>query len=83
MANNKPIDFKQHIPLAKKACEFFDQSTDPFLAVKTCSDALEAAGFVKLSKREPMEGKLVPGEYYMYYRGGNWSGTLKLERHLN
>ena len=57
------MDIERHIPFAKKACEFLTQSTDPFLAVKTCSDALEAAGFVKLSKREPMAGTLVAGEW--------------------
>lgn len=65
MAANKTIDFQTHMPFAKKACDFLTQSTDPFLAVKTCSDALEAAGFVKLSKREPMAGNLVPGEFYV------------------
>ena len=52
-----------HVPLGLKACEFLTKSTDPFLAVKTCSDTLDAAGFVKLSKREPFGGKLVPGEF--------------------
>jgi aspartyl aminopeptidase len=45
-----------------RACEFLTKSTDPFLATKSCSDALNDAGFVRLSKREPFAGKLVPGE---------------------
>ncbi|KAL7472335.1 hypothetical protein ACHAXS_012671 [Conticribra weissflogii] len=63
---NTRTDFSKYIPFAEKACEFLTQSTDPFLAVKTCSDALDAAGFVKLSKREPFGGKLVPGGSYYY-----------------
>ena len=55
-------EFEDHVPLALKACEFLTKSTDPFLAVKSCSDELDAAGFIKLSKREPFGGKLVPGE---------------------
>ncbi|KAL9186991.1 hypothetical protein ACHAXT_010711 [Thalassiosira profunda] len=55
-----------HATLARKACEFLTNATDPFLAVKTCSDALDAAGFVKLSKREPFGGKLLPGGSYYY-----------------
>lgn len=43
-----------------------NKSTDPFLAVKTSTDALDAAGFVKLSKREPFGGKLAPGASYYY-----------------
>ena len=56
-------EFEDHIPLATRACDFLTKSTDPFLAVKTCSDALDAGGFIKLSKREPFGGKLVPGEW--------------------
>ena len=56
------LDFSQYIPFGEKACEFLTQSTDPFLAVKTCTDALDAAGFVRLSKREPFGGNLVPGK---------------------
>ena len=53
---------QDHTPLALKACKFLTKSTDPFLAVKSCSDALDGSGFVKLSKREPFGGKLVPGK---------------------
>ncbi|EED94436.1 probable aspartyl aminopeptidase, partial [Thalassiosira pseudonana CCMP1335] len=46
--------------------EFLTQATDPFLAVKTCTEELDAAGFVKLSKREPFGGVLKPGGSYYY-----------------
>lgn len=59
-------DFAAHIPLGLKACDFLTKSTDPFLAVKTCTDALDAAGFVKLSKRDPFAGVLKPGGSYYY-----------------
>lgn len=55
-------DYEDHIALGKRACVFLTKSTDPFLATKSCSDALSEAGFVKLSKREPFAGKLSPGE---------------------
>lgn len=56
-------EFEDYLPLANKACDFLTKSTDPFLAVKECSDALDASGFVKLSKREPFGGKLLPGKF--------------------
>ncbi|KAL7534129.1 hypothetical protein ACHAXR_005651 [Thalassiosira sp. AJA248-18] len=59
-------EFEDYVPLATKACDFLTKSTDPFLAVKESSDALDAAGFVKLSKREAWGGKLVPGGSYYY-----------------
>ncbi len=59
-------DFAPHVPLALKACEFLTKSTDPFLAVQTCTDALDAAGFIKLSKRDPFAGVLKPGGSYYY-----------------
>jgi hypothetical protein len=50
--------------LATRACHFLTHSTDAFLAVKNCSDILNDTGlFVKLSKREPFAGKLLPGEF--------------------
>lgn len=53
--------------LASRACHFLTQSTDAFLAVKSCSDILNDTGlFVKLSKREPFAGKLLPGGCYYY-----------------
>jgi hypothetical protein len=61
-------DYDDHIALGKRACEFLTKSTDPFLATKSCSDALSEAGFVKLSKREPFAGKLSPGEVEVLVR---------------
>jgi len=52
--------------LAEKACEFLSDSTDPFHAVDNSVAKLEAAGFVRLRKREPFTGKLVPGGKYYY-----------------
>jgi len=60
--NDVTKEFQDTISFVKKACEFLTKSTDPFLAVKTCSEQLLENGFVKLSKREPFAGKLVPGE---------------------
>lgn len=59
-------DFASHVPLSLKACDFLTKSTDPFLAVQTCTDALDAAGFIKISKREPFAGILKPGGSYYY-----------------
>jgi len=55
----------EHIPFGIKACNFLTKSTDPFLAVKSCSDELDAAGFVRLSKLEPFGGRLVPGKFFL------------------
>lgn len=38
----------EHWPLAEKAMRYFDASTDPFHAVQTSIDLLQAAGFVEL-----------------------------------
>ncbi len=59
-------DFASHVPLGLKACDFLTKSTDPFLAVQTCTDALDAAGFIKISKRDPFAGVLKPGGSYYY-----------------
>lgn len=58
--------FASHVPLGLKACDFLTKSTDPFLAVQTCTDALDAAGFIKISKRDPFAGVLKPGGSYYY-----------------
>ena len=47
------------------------KSTDPFVVVKNCSEVLDAAGFKKLSKREPFGGKLVQGEFKEVFFGGH------------
>mmetsp|Transcript_2186 Transcript_2186/g.3062 ORF Transcript_2186/g.3062 Transcript_2186/m.3062 type:complete len:478 (-) Transcript_2186:175-1608(-) len=59
-------DFSIHSELAEKACEFLTSSTDPFHAVENSTAQLRAAGFVRLRKREPFNGKLVPGGKYYY-----------------
>jgi hypothetical protein len=68
VVNHHPTTDKEldiHITtLASRACHFLTHSTDAFLAVKNCSDILNDTGlFVKLSKREPFAGKLLPGEF--------------------
>ena len=55
-------DVQTQIALGVRACQFLTKSTDAFLAVKSCSDTLDHGGFVKLSKREPFAGKLIPGK---------------------
>mmetsp|Transcript_42413 Transcript_42413/g.90240 ORF Transcript_42413/g.90240 Transcript_42413/m.90240 type:complete len:580 (+) Transcript_42413:79-1818(+) len=59
-------EYEDYVPFAEKARDFLTKSTDPFVAVKVCSKSLDAAGFVKLSKRESFRGKLVPGGSYYY-----------------
>jgi aspartyl aminopeptidase len=51
----------EHIPLAKKAMEFLDNSPDPFHAVQTAIDLLEDAGFTELQDIEPSTRKVQPG----------------------
>jgi aspartyl aminopeptidase len=41
-----------HLPLAKKAMEYFDQSTDPFHAVQTSIELLQQHGFQPLYNDE-------------------------------
>ena len=52
----------EHLPLAEKAMEYFDSSSDPFHAVQTSIDLLTRAGFEALDDVEPYEGKLKPGK---------------------
>jgi len=52
----------EHIPLAKKAMKFLDNSPDPFHAVQTTIDLLEEAGFVEVQDIEPHSKKIQPGE---------------------
>ena len=39
-----------HLPLARSAMEYFDQSSDPFHAVQTSIDLLKEAGFEELDE---------------------------------
>lgn len=57
---------KDHIPLAKKAMEYFDASPDPFHAVQTSSDMLKAAGFQELDSMEPYSKQLKRGGKYFF-----------------
>lgn len=55
-----------HLPLAKKAMSYFDASPDPFHAVQTSADMLEAAGFSELTEGEPYKNKIEPGGKYYF-----------------
>jgi aspartyl aminopeptidase len=54
-----------HLPLARKAMDYFDKSTDPFHAVKTSIDLLEQAGFEELQEHPTT---IEPGGKYYYTR---------------
>ena len=58
----------EHLPLAYKAMQYFDKSSDPFLAVQTSKDMLLEAGFEELDDLQPYTGKIVPGGRYFYTR---------------
>jgi aspartyl aminopeptidase len=58
----------EHIPLAGRAMEFFDSSSDPFHAVQTSIDMLAKAGFEELDDIAPYEGKIQPGGKYYFTR---------------
>ena len=51
----------KHIPLAKKAMNYFDNSPDPFHAVQTTITMLEDAGFKEVHDIEPNSDKIQPG----------------------
>ena len=57
-----------HMPLAKKAMDYFDKSPDPFHAVQTSIDLLVAAGFEELNDKQPYTGKITPGGKYFFTR---------------
>lgn len=58
-----------HFPLAQRAMEFFDASTDPFHAVQTSVTILKKSGFVKLEEGEHYsDGVIRPGGKYYYSR---------------
>lgn len=58
----------EHLPLAHKAMNFFDSSSDPFFAVQTSIDMLLEAGFEELDDMEPYSGRVAPGGKYFYTR---------------
>jgi len=55
-----------HTLLARKAMDYFDQSTDPFHAVKTSVDLLIEAGFEELDETGP--STVVVGGKYFFLR---------------
>ena len=59
--STKESDFNEHIPLAKKACEFLTQSPDPFHAVHNIVTTLKEHNFQKLLPSQPFTNKVEPG----------------------
>eukprot|EP00559_Dactyliosolen_fragilissimus_P006343 CAMPEP_0184856302 /NCGR_PEP_ID=MMETSP0580-20130426/1500_1 /TAXON_ID=1118495 /ORGANISM="Dactyliosolen fragilissimus" /LENGTH=490 /DNA_ID=CAMNT_0027351265 /DNA_START=81 /DNA_END=1553 /DNA_ORIENTATION=+ len=59
---------ESHIPLAKDAMTYLDQSPDPFHCVHTSSNMLIDAGFVELDDLKPYNGNLRPGGKYFFTR---------------
>lgn len=57
-----------HLPLARKAMNYFDQSPDPFHAVQTSIDRLASAGFEELPDGASYKGKVIPGGKYYFTR---------------
>mgnify|MGYP002785381578 FL=1 len=51
----------EHLPLAKKAMDFLDNSPDPFHVVQTAIDLLVGAGFEEVEDIEPNSEKIQPG----------------------
>lgn len=62
----QPAQIKEHIPLAEKALDYFDKSPDPFHAVQTSVDMLEAAGFTELEHEASYKSQLKPGGKYYF-----------------
>lgn len=63
----------EHLPLARKAMDYFDKSTDPFHAVQTSIELLKQAGFQELdesaaSTTTPSSATIQPGGKYFYTR---------------
>lgn len=58
----------EHLPLAKKAMDFLDNSPDPFHVVQTAIDLLEGAGFEEVEDIEPNSEKIQPGGKYYFTR---------------
>jgi len=54
----------EHFPLARKAMEYFDNSSDPFHAVQTSIELLKEAGFQELDESGPAIDVRVGGKYY-------------------
>ena len=54
----------KHLPLARKAMDYFDHSPDPFHAVQTSIHLLKEAGFEELDERGGTIDVCVGGKYY-------------------
>jgi len=54
----------EHLPLARKAMDYFDRSSDPFLAVQTSIDLLKEAGFEQLDETGTTIEVTRGGKYY-------------------
>lgn len=52
----------EHLPLAKRAMDYFDSSSDPFHAVQASINLLEKAGFEELEDVAAYKGKIAPGK---------------------
>ena len=59
----------EHLPLARKAMDYFDSSPDPFHAVQTSIDLLVEAGFTEIQDVDPYKGKIEPGKKECLSRG--------------
>ena len=57
----------EHLPLARKAMDYFDRSSDPFHAVQTSIDLLKEAGFEELDETGGTID-VSPGGKYFYTR---------------
>jgi aspartyl aminopeptidase len=60
-----------HLPLARRAMDYFDKSTDPFHAVQTSVDLLKQAGFQELDdlgKANTSDSTVRRGGKYFYTR---------------
>ena len=55
-----------HLPLAKKCCNYLDSSPDPYHVVATTSQELERAGFEELDEAAPYADRIVPGGKYYF-----------------
>eukprot|EP00534_Pseudo-nitzschia_fraudulenta_P003631 CAMPEP_0201122526 /NCGR_PEP_ID=MMETSP0850-20130426/6143_1 /ASSEMBLY_ACC=CAM_ASM_000622 /TAXON_ID=183588 /ORGANISM="Pseudo-nitzschia fraudulenta, Strain WWA7" /LENGTH=498 /DNA_ID=CAMNT_0047389233 /DNA_START=268 /DNA_END=1764 /DNA_ORIENTATION=+ len=54
----------EHLPLARKALDYFDRSSDPYHAVQTSIDLLKEAGFEELDETGGTIDVCVGGKYY-------------------
>ncbi|KAL7539489.1 hypothetical protein ACHAXR_009939 [Thalassiosira sp. AJA248-18] len=60
--------YEEHLPIARDAMKFIDDSPDPFHAVKSAKNALENVGFVEWKDDEEGADALAPGGKYLFTR---------------